>query len=325
MKERKAVMNPVFNDAITLEEAAVCSRSRPFLPYQPEPVISKLPYDDPLQPLEPLRVFDNVYWLGSRHVGAIVIDTGEGLIMIDSGSDDKEAAYIADSFAKLGLDVSTVKLIIASHEHFDHYGGMKYLLRESCPGAMAAISRVGWNLLQTVPTEFAFIEPRPLTPDILLDDGLCLKLGDTRLLCIATPGHSAGCFSFIFSSSLHGEELTVGFMGGSAVWPNFPEARIYQASVDVFSLYANAAGCNAFTGTHQRESALDAVRDHWSKGTPHPWVCPKEEYDKAYLQSFRNFLLNTIYSGYMQPYMRPAMGGHEPAPEGSPLPPRESL
>ncbi|MDO4414983.1 MAG: MBL fold metallo-hydrolase [Erysipelotrichaceae bacterium] len=311
------MINELFT-AITPEEAATFSHRKPFLPYQPNPVISKLPKNGTLQPIEPLKVFDNVYWMGSRAVGVLVIDTGEGFVMIDSGSNDTEAAHIAGSFARMDLNAADIRLIVISHEHFDHYGGVPYFLREVCPDAMVAISRTGWNLLQTVPTEFAFTQPRPQKADILMDDGLCMKVGNTRLLCISTPGHSAGCMSFIFNSSFHGEDLSVGVMGGSAVWPNFPEARLYENSIEYFKLYTDSAGCNAFSAVHQNEAELNKVRDHWNKGTEHPWVCRKEEFDSACLQEFRNKAQNTIYSGRMQPYMMP--NGTE---EGSPLPPRK--
>lgn len=311
------MMNRLFK-AITPEEAAVLTQKRPFLPYNPEPVISKPPKNAPLQPIEPLKVFDNVYWMGSKAVGVIVIDTGDGFMMIDSGSDEREAAHIARSFAEMGLDASKIRLIVISHEHFDHYGGLSWFKKEVCPDALTAMSRTGWNLLQTVPTEFAFTQPRPQNIDIFMEDGLCLKTGNTELLCLSTPGHSAGCISFIFNASLHGEEISVGVMGGSAVWPNFPEARLYENSIEYFRLYTDLFECNAFAAVHQSEQELDRVRDHWSKGTGHPWACSKEDFDRAYLQGFRDKVQNTIYSGMMQEYLMP-----NGKPEGSPLPERK--
>ena len=303
---------------VTPEEASKLSLSKPFLAYQPDPVISKMPKNSPLHPIEPLRVFDNVWWMGSRSVGVLVIDTGDGLVMIDSGSSSTEAEYIVQSFSETGLDASAVKLIVISHEHFDHYGGLPYFTKEVCPKALTAMSRTGWNFLQTVPTEFAFTQPRPDKIDILIDDGLCLAVGNTKLLCIATPGHSAGCISFIFNSSLHGEKIRVGMMGGSAVWPNFPETRLYASSIEYFRLYTDLAGCNAFSAVHQNESELNKVRDHWSKGTPHPWVSSEEGYNAAYLQGFRDKVQKALYSGRMQPYLMP-----DGSLEGSPLPERK--
>ena len=293
--------------ALSLEEAAVASAARPHLPFRSDPVVIESPGDRVAPPIEPLKVFDNVFWMGSQAVGVLVIDTGEGFIMIDSGSNAAEAAHIAESYSKMGLDPSAIRLIIVSHEHFDHYGGVSYLTASVCPGAMVAMSRTGWNLLQTIPTEFAYIEPRPGTPDLFIDDGLCLKLGNTRLLCISTPGHSAGCISFIFNSSLHGEALSVGVMGGSAVWPNFPEARLYESSIEYFRLFADTAGCNAFSGAHQQETELDKVREHWSMGTPHPWVCAAEDYDRVYLDGFRKLVRDTVQSDRIQPYMMPVV------------------
>ncbi len=308
--------NP-FN-AVSPEQAAALSAKKPSLPFNPSPLISKHPKEGRLLPVEPLKVFDNVWWMGSKAVGAIVIDSGEGYLMIDSGSNDEEAAWIQESYKKMGLDPSMIQLIVISHEHFDHYGGLPYFKKEVCPKAYTAMSRTGWNLLQTVPTEFAFTQPRPESIDIMIDDGLCLKLGNTELLCVSTPGHSAGCVSFIFNSSLHGKELSVGVMGGSAVWPDFPEARMYESSIEYFRLYTDLLECNAFTAVHQPEEELDRVRAHWNASAVHPWVCPEEEFDQAYLQGFRDRVQSAVYGGKMLPYVMP-----DGRPEGSPLPERK--
>ncbi len=304
--------------AVSPEEAAVLSVKRPFLPFQSDPAVSKLPKNSPLQPIAPLKVFDNVYWMGSKAVGVLIIDTGEGLIMIDSGSNDAEADHIVKSCREMGLDPAAIRLIVISHEHYDHYGGLTRLQKTVCPDALSAMSRTGWNLLSTVPTEFAFVQPRPQKIDILMDDCLCMKTGNTELLCISTPGHSAGCMSFIFNSSFHGKEISVGVMGGSAVWPNFPEARLYENSIEYFRLFTDLYACNAFSAVHQSEEELNRVRDHWEKGTVHPWICTAEEFNQAYLQGFRKKVTDTIYSGKMQPYLMP--DGRE---EGSPLPERK--
>ena len=144
-------MKTIFESTVTLEEAASVSLSKPYLPYQPCPEFSKPPKSGEIYPIEPLKVFDNVYWMGTRAVGVLVIDTGDGFIMIDSGSSDAEAAYIAESFARMGLDPAKIRLIVVSHEHFDHYGGVPYFIRNVCPDVLLAISRTGWNLLQTRP------------------------------------------------------------------------------------------------------------------------------------------------------------------------------
>ena len=151
----------IFKNPLNLEEAVIESQKLPVLPFNSSPVISKVAEKGSVNPFAPVKVFDNVYWAGSQAVGAVIIDTEDGYVMIDDGSNDDEAQHIAQSLEKLGIDGRKIKLIIISHEHFDHYGGTSYFLKNACPDAKIAISRIGWNLLQTVPTEFAFTDPRP--------------------------------------------------------------------------------------------------------------------------------------------------------------------
>lgn len=312
-----------FQNPLSIEEAVMQSNQLPALPYNPHPVISKEPESDSCVPFEPVRAFDNVYWIGSQSVGAVLIDTGDGYILIDDGSNDTEAAHMADSLKQSGLNGADIRLIIISHEHFDHYGGTSYFLKNVCPKAKVAISRIGWNLLQTVPTEFAFVEPRPQKADILLSDGMCIRLGNTNIISILTPGHSDGCMSFIFNAAYHGEEISVGMMGGSAAWPNLPQLRIYQSSIEYFRQYTDMAGCNAFISAHQRETTLDLVRDSWNGICENPFICRKEEFNDKYLASFRNNALRSLRCHGLQTYMMPPSPvTGEIRPEGSPVPER---
>ena len=94
----------VFKNPLNLEEAISESKKLPVLPYNSSPVISKLAESGSINPFEPVKVFDNVYWVGSQAVGAVVIDTGDGYVMIDDGSNDAEAQYMAESLEKLGIE-----------------------------------------------------------------------------------------------------------------------------------------------------------------------------------------------------------------------------
>ena len=311
----------IFKNPLTLEKAMQLSKELPALPFNSTPLFSKGPENNPVTSFEPVKAFDNVYWIGSQAVGAVIINTGDGYVMIDDGSSDAEAEHMAKSLEKLNINGNEIKLIIISHEHFDHYGGTSYFLKNVCPNAKIAISRIGWNLLQTVPTEFAFTDPRPEKADILIFDGMCLELGNTKILCVLTPGHSDGCVSFIFNAIYKNEEIMVGMMGGSAVWPNMPQIRMYQSSIEYFKLYTDMAECDAFISAHRRKDLLDKVNDSWNGTCRNPWVCGKENYDEEYLTPFRNNALRTVKSDSTQIYMMPVspVTGEAKA-EGSPIP-----
>ena len=76
----------------------------------------------------PAKVFDNLYFVGSHWTNAWAITTSEGIILLDAMDNDWEAEHIiVDGLRKLGLDPTTIRYVIVSHGHSDHYGGATYL------------------------------------------------------------------------------------------------------------------------------------------------------------------------------------------------------
>ena len=183
----------------------------------PSPEFPKA-FRPPYRSMDPIKLFDNLYFVGTTAVGSFIIDTGDGLVMLDTGNGEEDVALMVEDMKKLGLDPSKIKVIFISHEHFDHYGGVQYLRKNICPEAKVAMSLVGWNMLQAAPMEWAYIGTRPESVDIYTIDGMKLKIGDVIIQIVATPGHSPGCLSFIFPVSDNGEPHMAGVMGGSAVW-----------------------------------------------------------------------------------------------------------
>lgn len=256
--------------------------------------------------LEPVKLFDNMYWAGTRAVGMFLFETGDGLIMLDTGYGPQDCSVIVPTIKDLGLYPSEIKLIIISHEHIDHYGGTNYFLENVCPDAKVAMSLIGWNMLQTVPAEWAYGMPRPKKCDIFLTDGMKLKLGDFTIQCVLTPGHSPGCMSFIFPVTDNGEPHMAGVLGGSAVWPTQVETRLYQSSVEYFKAFTDAAKCDVGVGVHFRDPEYSAALNR-KASEPHPLLYPGEKYNTVYLGKFRASVKRTLESGRMTPYSFPMM------------------
>ena len=314
------LMSPIFGNCnaanislhtdkvLTLDQAATGSAalyaSKAALPYSATPPPAKPFRERTYAAIEPVKVFDKMWWVGTSSVGSLVIDTGDGLVMIDDGNEEKDCKMMVSDMKKVGLDPSKVKLILISHEHFDHYGGTQYLKNNVCPDAKVALSLIGWNMLQTVPGEWAYREPRPQHIDIFLIDGMKLKLGDTTFQCIFTPGHSPGCMSFIFNVKDNGVKHMFGVMGGSAVWPTQIETRLYQCSIEYFKAFTTAAGVDCGLGVHQRDTNFTAIRAR-KTGEPNPFIFGADKYDSAYLQGFRNSVKRMLDSGDMIPYFIP--------------------
>ncbi len=301
----KEIPDPADVGSLTIDEAVVALKVReaaaPYVkPAGPSPEFPRA-FRPPYRSIKPARLFDNLWFVGTGAVGAFLIDTGEGLIMIDTGNGETDAAMMVNDMKTLGLDPSQIKLIMLSHEHFDHYGGVNYLKKNVCPEARVALSLTGWNMLQTVPSEWAYIGDRPESVDIYLTDGMKIRHGNAVITCIATPGHSPGCMSFIFPVYDNGEKHMAGAMGGSAVWPTWTETELYKASVEYFRAFAMDAGCDVGLFIHSREEHFAALRAR-KPGEPHPLVLGTKGFDTSYLEYFRNRVRQTVESGTITPY-----------------------
>lgn len=253
-------------------------------------------YRPPYRSIEPLKLFDNLYFVGTTVVGAFIIDSGDGLIMLDTGNGDTDAEMMVNDMKKLGLDPSDIKVIFISHEHFDHYGGVRYLMKNVCPGAKVAMSLTGWNLLQSVPPEWVYVGSRPESVDIFLNDGMKISIGNTFVQAVATPGHSPGCLSYIFPVYEKGERHMAGVMGGRGVWPTDTEARLYKTSVEYFKAIAYESGCDVGLWFHSSERDFTALRSR-KEGEPNPLIIGRDKFDTEYLQKYRDSYRQMIESG----------------------------
>jgi metallo-beta-lactamase class B len=304
MSEKSAIKGVAY-DYLTIDEAISALKVREAAaPLAANPGVSpKLPasFSPPYRSIEPIKLFDNLYFVGTTTVGAFIVDSGDGLVMLDTGVGDTDIAMMVADMKKSGLDPSRIKLIFISHEHFDHYGGVQFLIKNVCPDAKVAMSLAGWNLLQTVPSEWAYIGTRPQRVDIYLNDGMKIKIGSVIFQIIATPGHSPGCLSFIFPVTDNGETHMAGIMGGSAVWPTQVETRLYKSSIEYFKAFAQAAKCDVGLLFHSQASDFAQLRDR-KPGEPNPLVIGQEKFDTVYLEKFRDRYQKMLESGTLNPY-----------------------
>lgn len=151
--------------------------------------------------LEPFRIIGNVYFVGTFQASCHLIDTGEGLIMVDPGY--SSALYLViRSIYKLGFEPADIKYIINTHWHWDHTEATKAMVDLS--GAKTLIGRDDEEKAKT------FFEP-----DILISEGDTLSLGNTTISFMETPGHTKGTISFFFNTEDNGKTYRVGMFGGA--------------------------------------------------------------------------------------------------------------
>ena len=153
--------------------------------------------------VEPFRMIGNVYFVGTVEASSHLIDTGDGLILIDTGYPEN-AATVAESIAALGFDIKDVKIILQSHGHYDHTGATAELLK----------------LTPAAKTYMSFKDVRYIEgfyPDFDIKDGDVIRLGNTEIECWFTPGHTEGSVSFFFDVTEGGKVYRAAMFGGSGV------------------------------------------------------------------------------------------------------------
>lgn len=153
--------------------------------------------------IEPFRMFGNVYFVGTYAESSHVIDTGEGLIMIDTGSPENLTVILA-GLEKLGFAPADVKYIINSHWHWDHTESTRAMADLS--GAKTLIGREDYEKAK-----------RYFDADIIISEGDTLTLGNTTVEFIETPGHTKGTLSFFFNAEENGRTVRAGMFGGAGV------------------------------------------------------------------------------------------------------------
>lgn len=159
--------------------------------------------------MTPFRIFGGVYFVGTYQASCHIIDTGDGLIMIDPGYSNT-LYMVVDSIYSLGFKPSDVKYIINTHWHGDHAEATADFAALS--GAKTLIGRDDEEKAK-----------KYFTADILIDDGDELTLGDTTIRFMHTPGHTKGTISFFFDVTEDGKTYRAGSFGGAGANTLVPE------------------------------------------------------------------------------------------------------
>jgi metallo-beta-lactamase class B len=137
---------------------------------------------------EPVKVFDNLYFVGQAEHSAWAVPTSEGIIIVDALWDYSVEDEIVGGLKKLGFDPASIKYVIVSHGHIDHAGGAKYL--QDRFGARIILAEEDWDGMSRNTQPW----PKPKR-DMVAVDGQKLTLGDTTLTMYKTPGHTLGTIS----------------------------------------------------------------------------------------------------------------------------------
>ncbi|MBR5307850.1 MAG: MBL fold metallo-hydrolase [Clostridia bacterium] len=168
--------------------------------------------------LEPCRVFGNLYFVGTLPASTHIIDTGDGLIMLDSGY-QHSLFIVLHNMHLMGLDPRNVKYVLHTHGHIDHMGAGKAM--KEMFGCTTFIGEPDKDYINGVlPLSWSKELDIPLIPfeaDVKLKDGDKIKLGNTEITAVLTPGHTPGAMTYFFDVTDGKETYRAALHGGMGI------------------------------------------------------------------------------------------------------------
>ena len=236
-------------------------------------------------PQRPFRVYGNTYYVGPHGLSSILITSKAGHVLLD-GALPESVPQIVANIRALGFRVEDVKLIVNSHVHFDHGGGIAELQRLS--GARVAASPWSAEVLTKSGVgrgdpQFGVVAPVALVPRVeTLRDGEALRVGDIELTAHFTPGHTPGGTSWTWRSCEERRCLNVVYSDSmtpvSAEGFRFTDSREYPDAVRDFEksfAFLRATPCDILLTSHPDASGLWQRLEGRERGMrPDPVVAP---------------------------------------------------
>ena len=218
------------------------------------------------KPQKPFRIFGNTYYVEPHGLGSILITSAEGHILID-GALPESAAQIASNINALGFRIEDVKVIVNSHAHFDHAGGISELQRLS--GARVLASEWSARVMSEGVVGEGDPQKGSLSPIAAIKnvhtirDNETIAVGDIKLTSHLTPGHTPGGTSWTWKSCEGGSCHTIVYADSltpvSAPAFKFSDSRDYPHALDDFEksfVFLETTPCDILLTPHPEVSQL---------------------------------------------------------------------
>jgi metallo-beta-lactamase class B len=190
-------------------------------------------------PQKPFRVFGNTYYVGTAGLSAVLVASDEGLVLLDAAL-PQSVSLIDRNIRALGFRTENIRLILNSHAHYDHAGGVAAIQRAT--GAVVAASASGARALEQgrpVPDD-----PQAASGDFpavrnvrIVAEGEVLRVGPLAITAHLTPGHTPGsttwtwqscegarCVNVVYADSLNSVSLPGFRFTGDATHPSRVES-----------------------------------------------------------------------------------------------------
>jgi metallo-beta-lactamase class B len=236
-----------------------------------------------VKPAAPFHIIGPVYSVGTDNLGIYLIHTRDGDILIDAGVPEV-ANQVEANLKTLGFDVKNIKILLNSHAHFDHSGGLAQIKRDS--GARLVASELDRGALENghyLGSETVKgLDSIPVKVDRAIKDGDTVSLGGVTLTANITPGHTRGCTSWTMPVVEAGKTHKIVFFCSASVAANrlAPNPQYPGIVEDYRKTFARARtlGADIYLAPHTNFFdmwAKKAKLDADPKG-PNPFIVPGE-------------------------------------------------
>jgi metallo-beta-lactamase class B len=234
------------------------------------------------QPVEPFRVIGNIYYVGASDITSFLIQTSQGLILVDGGFAET-APLIRKNVEQLGFKMSDVRFLLNSHAHLDHAGGLAALKHLS--GARMAASEADAPLLERGghgdPQFGDSLTFPPVHVDRVVHDGDTIELGGIVLHAMATPGHTPGCTTWTMQAAEEGKKYNVVFFCSTSVPSQYRlvDNKAYPGVVADYEhtfVRLQSLPCDVFLAPHGSFIRLEEkIRERQAHPDANPFIDPE--------------------------------------------------
>jgi metallo-beta-lactamase class B len=234
------------------------------------PAVSADPAD---APTAPFKMGEGLYYVGSIDYAAYLLTSKAGLIVLDGG-DAETGKQVVANIRTLGFDPARVKVLLNTHQHFDHAAGLA-VIRKAAPDAKLYASAADGPIIAAggrgdplLKGERFYYEP--VKPDVILKDGQKVAFGGWTLTAHVTGGHTKGCTTWTFPVTVAGKARQAQVHCSSSVLPGYKlgKTETYPGqTADYEKSFATwkALPCDVFLASHatfyglaDKKRALDA-------------------------------------------------------------------
>ncbi|HEY4030786.1 MAG TPA: subclass B3 metallo-beta-lactamase [Caulobacteraceae bacterium] len=226
------------------------------------------------EPFPPFKIADQLYYVGASDYSSYLIVTKAGLIVIDGG-DAPVGPQVVKNIRTLGFDTRQIKILLNTHEHFDHAAGLAEVKRAAAPnvkfyasaadGAIVAAGGKGDPFLKGQRFEY-----EPVKVDVTVKDGDKVSLGGVTLTAHITGGHTQGCTTWTFPVTLAGKAYQALDLCSASVLPGYKLGKTetypgQTADYEKSFAFWKSQPCEVFIASHgqffhlkEKKAALDA-------------------------------------------------------------------